>query len=98
MTPSRLRECLALLRWSQRGLAGAIGYDEARLRKWARGAGTVPAEVAAWLERLCGRLECRAIRYGFSSGDLPGAVLGAESLRGLAAVPGMRTEKTPVTA
>ena len=51
MTPTRLRECIALLRWSQRGLADAIGVDEARVRKWARGVGEVPDEVASWLER-----------------------------------------------
>lgn len=51
MTPTRLRECLALLRWSQRGLADALGMDEARVRKMARGAADVPGELAAWLER-----------------------------------------------
>ncbi|WP_424138676.1 hypothetical protein [Roseomonas chloroacetimidivorans] len=51
MTPTRLRECIALLRWSQRGLADALGIDEARVRKWARGVGEVPEDIAAWLER-----------------------------------------------
>lgn len=51
MSPTRLRECLILLRWTQRGLADALGMDEARVRKWARGVGSVPAEIAAWLER-----------------------------------------------
>lgn len=51
MSPDRLRECLALLRWSQRGLADALGMDEARVRKWARGVGNVPADIAAWLDR-----------------------------------------------
>ncbi|WP_458097362.1 nuclease [Roseomonas sp. WA12] len=51
MTPTRLRECLALLRWSQRGLADALGMDEARVRKMARGTSEVPVDLAAWLER-----------------------------------------------
>lgn len=51
MTPERLRECLAALRWSQRGLADALACDERQVRRWAAGA-TVPPSVAAWLERL----------------------------------------------
>jgi transcriptional regulator with XRE-family HTH domain len=50
MTPTRLRECLALLRWSQRGLADALGRPEGTVRQWARGAVRIPPEVAAWLE------------------------------------------------
>lgn len=52
MTPTRLRECLALLRWSQRGLADALGRQEGTVRQWARGAVQIPEEVAAWLEKL----------------------------------------------
>jgi transcriptional regulator with XRE-family HTH domain len=51
MTPDRFRECLALLRWSQRGLADALEMDERQVRRWAAGA-TVPPAVAAWLEKL----------------------------------------------
>jgi transcriptional regulator with XRE-family HTH domain len=51
MTPARLRECLALLRWSQRGLAEALACDERQVRRWAAGA-TVPPAIAAWLDRL----------------------------------------------
>jgi hypothetical protein len=50
MTPTRLRECLALLRWSQRGLADALQRPEGTVRQWARGAVQIPAPVAAWLE------------------------------------------------
>lgn len=52
MTPARLRECLALLRWSQRGLADTLAADERQVRRWAAGAYAVPEPVAAWLERL----------------------------------------------
>lgn len=49
MTPDRLRECLALLRWSQRGLADVLAVDERQVRRWATGAYPVPEPVAAWL-------------------------------------------------
>lgn len=51
MTPTALRDALALLRWSQRGLAAALGRPEGTVRQWARGAVTIPPDVAAWLER-----------------------------------------------
>jgi len=52
VTPDRLRECLALLRWSQRGLADTLDADERQVRRWAAGEYPVPAPVAAWLDRL----------------------------------------------
>ena len=51
MTPTRLRDCLALLRWSQRGLAEALGCDDRLVRRWASGDGSVPPDVVEWLER-----------------------------------------------
>lgn len=52
MTPTRLRECIEILGWSQRGLARMLGRDEGTARQWARGATRIPDDVAAWLERL----------------------------------------------
>lgn len=52
MSPDRLREVLALLRWSQRGLADALGCDDRLVRRWASGDGSVPPDVATWLEAL----------------------------------------------
>ena len=52
MTPTRLRECLALLFWSQRRLAEIIGWSEGTVRNWALGRQAIPADVAKWLERL----------------------------------------------
>lgn len=52
MTPARLAECLALLRWSQRGLAAALGRPEATVRQWLAGKVRVPEPVGAWLETL----------------------------------------------
>ncbi len=51
MTPTQLRECLALLRWSQRGLAAALTMDERQVRRWATGEALIPEHIAAWLER-----------------------------------------------
>lgn len=52
MTPDRFRECLALLHWSLRGLADILGTHPTSVRRWATGDGTIPANVAAWLEEL----------------------------------------------
>ena len=51
MSPTRLRSCLAVLRWSQRGLADARGCDDRLVRRWASGEASVAPEVADWLER-----------------------------------------------
>ncbi len=52
MTASRLREVLTILRWSQRGLAEALGCDDRLVRRWASGNASVPPDVADWLEQL----------------------------------------------
>ena len=51
MTPTRLRECLTLLRWSQRGFADALGRPEGTIRQWLRGDVRIPEPVAEWAER-----------------------------------------------
>ncbi len=65
MTPTRFRECLALLRWTQRGLADALDCDDRLVRRWASGAGSVPPEVAAWLERLTAAHEAEPMPQGW---------------------------------
>lgn len=50
VTPTRLRECLAALDWTQRGLGRLLGRQEGTVRQWARGAVQIPEDVAAWLE------------------------------------------------
>lgn len=52
MTPTRLRECLEALEWTQRGLARVLERQEGTVRQWARGAVQIPEDVASWLERL----------------------------------------------
>lgn len=51
MTPERFRECLTLMNWSQRGFASMVDRAEGTVRQWARGKVTIPADVAAWLEK-----------------------------------------------
>lgn len=51
MTPARFHECLALLAWSQRGLAALLDMDERQVRRWAAGA-TIPKPIAAWIDKL----------------------------------------------
>jgi plasmid maintenance system antidote protein VapI len=52
MSPTRFRECLDSLEWSQRGVARVLDRHEGTVRQWARGAVQIPADVAAWLETL----------------------------------------------
>jgi DNA-binding transcriptional regulator YiaG len=52
MTPTRFRECLQSLDWSQRGVARILGRHEGTVRQWARGTVQIPEDVAAWLETL----------------------------------------------
>lgn len=52
MTPTRLRECLETLDWTQRGFARLINWSEGTVRQWARGAMPIPQEIADWLEKL----------------------------------------------
>jgi DNA-binding transcriptional regulator YiaG len=52
MTPTRLRECLDALEWTQRGLARTLQKQEGTVRQWARGQVRIPEDVAAWLEIL----------------------------------------------
>ena len=54
MTPTRLRECLDALRWSQRDLAATLSCNDRLVRRWAAGAPScaVPESVGKWLEVL----------------------------------------------
>ena len=52
MSPDRFRECLGLLRWTQRGLADVLKCDDRLVRRWGSGDADIPASVAAWLETL----------------------------------------------
>lgn len=52
MTPTRRRECLEILHWSQRGFAEVIGWDEGTVRRWMREGGEAPADIDEALETL----------------------------------------------
>lgn len=65
MTPTRLRECLEALGWSQRGLADKLGVHETRARRWARGTLEVPPEVAEWLDKLARTHEAYPMPIGW---------------------------------
>ena len=71
MSPSGLRDALALLRWSQRGLAEALGCDDRLVRRWASGDAGVPAEVAAWLAKLARAHQADPPPQGWRSRRLP---------------------------
>ena len=57
MTPTRLRDAIASLGWTQRGLARMLDFDERMVRRWAAGSGAIPPEVATWLDRLAAAAE-----------------------------------------
>ena len=50
MTPTRMRECLALPGWSLRELARRLGIDDGSARQMARGKRPIADNLAAWLE------------------------------------------------
>ena len=50
MTPTRLREVLDEMRWSQRDLATLAGCNERLARRWATGEAAVPPMLADWIE------------------------------------------------
>ena len=52
MTPTRLRECLALPGWSLRELARRLGIDDGSARQMARAKRPIPDNLAAWLEMV----------------------------------------------
>jgi hypothetical protein len=43
------RRALAVLRWSQRGLAEILNCDDRLVRRWISGEVAIPADVADWL-------------------------------------------------
>lgn len=51
MSPARFRACIAACGWTLNGLASMLECTPPLVHRWARGEGTIPADVAAWLER-----------------------------------------------
>ncbi len=52
MIAGRLRQCLAILRWTQSDLAEELGVPVEQADAWLAGRTRVPVVVAAWLEAL----------------------------------------------
>lgn len=51
MTPATLRQTLATLGWTIRGLARLLDRPPPTVQNWLRPGYRVPDDVAAWLER-----------------------------------------------
>lgn len=49
MTRDDFLAALSAIRWSQRGLADALGCDDRLVRRWASGEAAIPPPVAVWL-------------------------------------------------
>ena len=52
MTPSRLTECLVIIRWTPEILAEALGCDESLVNAWILGHAEVPVKTAAWIHTI----------------------------------------------
>lgn len=52
MSAHRLAVCLAILGWSVRELARRTGEHRTVVSRQLDGTASVPAEIAAWIERL----------------------------------------------
>lgn len=51
MTPTEFRAALTTLGWTIRGLARLLARSEGTVGNWTRPGYSVPADVAAWLQR-----------------------------------------------
>ena len=58
MTPTTFRQTLATLGWTIRGLARVLGRSEGTVTNWTRPGYSVPADVAAWLQRRVEAHQC----------------------------------------
>lgn len=52
MTPARLVECLATVRWTSLDLADALECDVSLIEAWLEGQEEIPVKTAAWIETL----------------------------------------------
>ena len=52
MSPTRLRECIALPGWSQRELARLVGLGDRAVSKMSTGKHSIPPELEEWLEAM----------------------------------------------
>ena len=57
MSPTRLRECIALPGWSQRDLARRLALNDRTARAMSAGKRDIAAELEEWLEAIAARWE-----------------------------------------
>lgn len=70
MTPNEFRECLALLRWSQRGLADILGIHDTAVRRWASGKNEIPENVSAWLKIITANIKVMPLPENWKISEL----------------------------
>lgn len=52
MTPDRLSECLAIIRWTPDTLARALGCDVSLVNAWLDDLDEIPMKAGAWIETM----------------------------------------------
>ena len=57
MSPTRLRECIALPGWSQRDLARRLALNDRTTRAMSSGKKDIAPELSDWLEAIAARWE-----------------------------------------
>lgn len=65
MTPTEFRECLASLRWSQRGLADILNIHPTSVRNMASGKNPIPENIADWLINSASYLKIHSLPEGW---------------------------------
>jgi hypothetical protein len=52
MTPTRLSECLTIIRWTPATLAGSLGCHVSLVNAWLEELEEIPPKASAWIETL----------------------------------------------
>jgi hypothetical protein len=52
MTPNRLEDCLAIIRWTPETLARALECDVSLVNAWLDDQEEMPAKTGAWVETI----------------------------------------------
>ena len=88
MTPNRLKECLAVIRWSEEALADALKIERRLVEQWLTGNTSIPTGVASWVEALC---------FTHEASDLMRPTISAE-MQLTDGMPAQKREHVPVYA
>ncbi|KQZ80890.1 hypothetical protein ASD64_11400 [Mesorhizobium sp. Root157] len=57
MTPNRLEDCLAIIRWTPDTLAQALGCDVLLVNAWLDDLEEIPTKTGAWIETIARFME-----------------------------------------